>query len=163
MAAEQWFRCLYTKHKTRKSKVYQDGFIAYQSTSRKANLHDEGKSLLDTAFFKALSEGDDVEFPGFLVTVDEPLHSDKSGSSTSAAPSKEKGNETLSTSSRPFGAKAARSSLLRRTQLSSSLPKRNAERTEPTAAVQREQEEEGIRSALNPLAVRFSSFSPFFL
>ncbi|GAQ88406.1 RNA helicase nonsense mRNA reducing factor [Klebsormidium nitens] len=72
---DQRFVVTYTRHKTKKSKTYQDGELKLvrQGLAWKAILFDDGGTMLQEMSVKdvgSISEDNDIEFPGFLVRVD---------------------------------------------------------------------------------------------
>uniref|UniRef100_A0A7N0UTV2 5'-3' DNA helicase ZGRF1-like N-terminal domain-containing protein n=1 Tax=Kalanchoe fedtschenkoi TaxID=63787 RepID=A0A7N0UTV2_KALFE len=65
----------YTKHIKQKRKVYQDGFLAHHTGSRKAMLYDSRRNLLDCRFLKSddvVKSGESLSFDGHIVDIGEP-------------------------------------------------------------------------------------------
>ena len=68
------FVVLYTKHKQRKSKIWQDGFATSNPTNNKVSLYDERHEFLDSNFLSKrvqLEVGTEFETDRYLVTVEE--------------------------------------------------------------------------------------------
>ncbi|KAI7725092.1 hypothetical protein M8C21_014235, partial [Ambrosia artemisiifolia] len=62
----------YTKHKTQKRKVYQDGFLELQSSSHKVKLYDDCDKLLESKIVKlddAVRSGETLTFGAYLVDI----------------------------------------------------------------------------------------------
>ncbi|KAJ1217382.1 hypothetical protein NDU88_004976 [Pleurodeles waltl] len=68
----QEFTVLYTHQKTKKSKVWQDGFLKIASEGNKASLFDDKGQCLESVFLKdrKLCPGDDLESDRYLITVE---------------------------------------------------------------------------------------------
>ncbi|KAM0030173.1 hypothetical protein Hdeb2414_s0018g00534111 [Helianthus debilis subsp. tardiflorus] len=65
----------YTKHKTQKRKVYQDGFLELQSSSHKVKLYDDCDKLLESKIVKlddAVRSGETLTFGAYLVDIGDP-------------------------------------------------------------------------------------------
>ncbi|EPS71014.1 hypothetical protein M569_03743, partial [Genlisea aurea] len=76
--AKRW-SVTYTKHVRQKRKVYQDGFLEFQSSHRKVMLYDDSDKLLVTRFVKkddVIKCGEELAFEGYLVDIAEPCGGD---------------------------------------------------------------------------------------
>ncbi|XP_076936850.1 uncharacterized protein LOC143604171 isoform X1 [Bidens hawaiensis] len=65
----------YTKHKTQKRKVYQDGFLELQLSSHKVKLYDDCDKLLESKIVKlddAVRSGETITFGCYLVDIGDP-------------------------------------------------------------------------------------------
>ncbi|XP_076882717.1 uncharacterized protein LOC143531270 [Bidens hawaiensis] len=65
----------YTKHKTQKRKVYQDGFLELQLSSHKVKLYDDCDKLLESKIVKlddAVRSGETITFGAYLVDIGDP-------------------------------------------------------------------------------------------
>eukprot|EP01102_Stenamoeba_stenopodia_P010650 TRINITY_DN3234_c0_g1_i3.p1 TRINITY_DN3234_c0_g1~~TRINITY_DN3234_c0_g1_i3.p1 ORF type:complete len:1264 (+),score=198.05 TRINITY_DN3234_c0_g1_i3:183-3974(+) len=91
---------LYTKQKTQKQKRWNDGFLEFRTALNKIVLKDENNITLDSQFVKpgkTIEIGEDIEFQGFLVTVE----SEKT-TTTVASPPKATTSTSVATTTRPI-------------------------------------------------------------
>ncbi|KAJ1630861.1 hypothetical protein T492DRAFT_839687 [Pavlovales sp. CCMP2436] len=82
---ERAFAALYTKHKTQKRKVWQDGVLCAGARGQLRLFNDAG-SCIATSFAKEeTAEGTEYDFEAYLVTVDGELEEGGDGSTDLAA------------------------------------------------------------------------------
>lgn len=72
------FPCTYTKHKTQKRKIYQDGVVVQRGKC--AVLYDDNGRQIDSAEVTITKDEEDYEFSGFLVVVQQDEEQDCSSS-----------------------------------------------------------------------------------